>query len=225
LALDYWEYWGFIVAKATKPSEQTGKVKFRIVEFEMEGSDSTLHESLKNIAAAFMRNGSAPAPKPVRYDSPRQLEGEGGESSAAEEDQEDGLEVEEAVATPSQKRPSSPRKAASIKPVKVLSDIRLDDVSPTLKEFCAEKKPGNDLAKYLAIAYWFKFYKDIPDLTPDHFYTAYRLMSWPTPKDPAQPIRDLRNTKRGKFGAGKTPGTCTINHIGENSVGGMGAGQ
>jgi hypothetical protein len=214
------------MAKTSKPSEQNGKVKFRIIEFEMEGSDETLHDSLKNIAAAFARAGAAPTAKAIRQEGQRQLESNGTAAPASD----DGLvdvdvgEDEDSVgaATQPPKRATSPRKS-KIAPVKVIGDIRLDDVSPTLKEFCLEKMPSGDLSRYLVIAYWFKNCKDLPDLTPGHFYTAYRLMSWNTPRDPAQPIRDLRHNRRGKFSPGQAPGTSTINHIGENSVNEMGS--
>lgn len=206
------------MAKSGKPSEQSGKVKFRIIEFELEGSDTTLQDSLKNIAAAFLRSGTATS-KPIKYENNRQLEGD---PSAAGDDVDvevDSNDIEDVASIPKTKKSATSKK---VSPAKILTDIRLDDVSPTLKEFCAKKSPSSDLSKYLVIANWFKHYKNLPDLTPDHFHTAYRFLGWSTPRDPAQPIRDLRHSRRGKFSAGSSPGTSTINHVGENSVTEMG---
>lgn len=204
------------MAKTTKINEQNGKVKFRIIEFELEGSDETMQESLKNIATAFLRTSSAPNPRVIRNEGPRSVNGD-----AVAMPVDDILVDVADEGEPLETATEPPKRAArktKIAPVKVLTDVRLDDVSPTLKEFCLEKAPTSDMSRYLVIAYWFKNHKALSDLTPDHFYTAYRLMAWNTPRDPAQPIRDLRHIRRGKFSAGQTPGSWQINHIGENAV-------
>ncbi|WDT75178.1 MAG: hypothetical protein MPW16_18175 [Candidatus Manganitrophus sp.] len=55
------------------------------------------------------------------------------------------------------------------------------------------------------------------ELTPDHFFTAYRWLGWSTPKDPVQPIRDLVNPRIGKFSAGECArANGKINHVGEH---------
>jgi hypothetical protein len=207
------------MAKTSKLGDQNGKVKFRIIEFELEGSHESLNESLKNLAAAFARPSAALPSRPLKSDLSRQLHSADSTLPMSDDDLVAVENVEETTEHESQavKRGSSPRKT-KIAPVKILADIRLDDVSPTLKEFCAEKTPTTDISRYLVIAYWFKNFKEIPDLTPDHFYTAYRLLNWSAPRDPAQPIRDLRHNRRGKFSRGSTSGTSTINHIGENTV-------
>lgn len=212
------------MAKGSKLGEQSGKVKFRIIEFEMEGSDETLQESLKNVAAAFVKAGTVVQPRAVRQDPQRQLETSTKDDSSETETDLIDIPDDEAISLPQVKR-SPQAKKSRIPSVKVLDDIRLDDVSPTLKEFCLEKNPKSDLNKYLVIAYWFKYYKQMPDLSSDHFFTAYRLMGWTTPRDPGQPIRDLRHRRKGNFSAGQSVGTSTINHIGENLVIEMNAEQ
>lgn len=68
------------------------------------------------------------------------------------------------------------------------------------------------------IAHWFKNTKSIVDLTPDHFFTAYRYMGWAAPTDPVKVIGNLRSQAIGHFSAGSTRGTSTINHVGEREV-------
>jgi len=208
------------MAKPMKPSgDQPGKVKIRVIEFEVEGSDATMQESLKSITAALNRGMTATPPptRAVRYVQPPaapQLDGADG-GDAEEDAAVSGVEdADEMAASPPTKKSSAPRKLPTPKVV----DVSFNDASPTLKEFVAEKKPDNDLRKYLVIAYWYKHHKSIGDLTVDHFFTAYRHLGWAVPRDPGMPIRDLRHKKRTQFGGGKERGTCVINHVGEEVV-------
>jgi len=202
------------MAKAPKP-DQAGKIKVRIIELELEGSDESLQEGLKSFAAALnrpvtvTRNARSPAAieNKANGDVPAvQSDGEG-------EEQQD--EQSEDNGPPTQKRV---RKAKTVVPAKVLSDIEFDDVEPSFLDFAGSKSPKSDFQKYLVIAYWFKTYKNLPDLTSNHFYTAYKMAKWAVPRDPTQPMRDLKNPRTGKFSSGKAPGTVTINQVGENAV-------
>lgn len=203
------------MAKITKGALAGGKVKFRVIEFELEGSDESLHDGLKNLAAALLRSGSTTPPSRQIGNSSRAPATSDVESAESE----DEVEAPELVVEESE-RPAAKRSPAARKPatVKTLDEIVFDDVTPTLTDFFSSKKPGNVLDKYLVIAYWYKNYRKIGDLTADHFHTALRYLNHPTPKDAMQPVRDLRHRKRGKFSGGKTPGTATINHVGENAV-------
>lgn len=212
------------MAKGSKLGEQNGKVKFRIIEFEMEGSDETLQDSLKNLAAAFVKAGPVVQNRVIRQDPQRQLEASTSDDSSNMESDLIEIPDDESATSPQVRRNQSVKKSRT-PAAKVLNDIRLDDVSPTLKEFCSEKNPKSDLDKYLVIAYWFKHSKQIQDLSASHFFTAYRLMGWSVPRDPGQPIRDLRHRRKGHFSPGQAVGVSTINHIGENIVLEMRTGQ
>lgn len=205
------------MAKVRGNTEGTGKIKFRFVEFEMDGAGSSLEEGLKSIAAALNRGmSSAISAKLVQHNGAEHVTARGDEESPAAED----LPEEEELTTSSTPRKSGvPRRVA---PRKILDNFKLDDVTPTLKDFAMTKNPNSDLKKYLVIAFWAKTYKHMEDLTPDHFFTAYRALGWTTPKDPVQPIRDLINPRSGRFSAGGVPGNGKINHIGEQVVIDMG---
>lgn len=204
-----------MATKTNKGSIQGGKVKFRVIEFELEGSDESLHDGLKNLAAALLRSGNASGTRQINH-SPRIPAGADGSATEQgdNEVEEEVVEVDD-VEPLVVKRPAASRRPVA---VKVLDGIAFDDVSPSLPEFFSSKKPANVLDKYLVIAYWYKNYRKITDLTVDHFHTALRYLNQATPKDAMQPIRDLRHRKRGKFSGGKMAGTCTINHVGENAV-------
>ncbi len=212
-----------MATKSTKGSLSGGKVKFRVIEFELEGSDESLHDGLKNLATALMRGQGAPPTRQIANGAkPAPAAADGAQPE--DEDQQDDEVVDAEVADlPSPRRLIAPRKAKPVT-VKVLH-IEFGDVSPTLKEFYDSKKPTNALDKYLVIAYWYKNHKGISDLTVDHFHTALRFLDQPTPKDALQPIRDLRKRNRGKLSGGASAGTSAINHVGENAVREMGKGS
>lgn len=47
-------------------------------------------------------------------------------------------------------------------------------------------------------------------------------MGWHVPKDASSPFRLMKTAKYGWVGSGDTPGSFTINHIGENEIQKMG---
>lgn len=206
------------MASHKKINNSSGKIKFRFIEFEIDGSDGTLQESLKSLAAAISRNPTSVNRLLKRDERPNEEDSTNEEINPTDEVEEIEVIEHPKRASQSARKPSTPRK------VKVLTEFRLDDVTPTLKEFCVQKSPQSDYKKYLVIAFWFKEFKNITDITPDHVHTAYRAMNWATPKDPAQPFRDLKS-KNGWLSNGETRGTYTINHIGENVVNDMKAGE
>lgn len=195
------------MAKQTKATEKVGRVKIRLVEFEVEGNDQSIQESLKSIAAALNRGTSPSAARPMYIGSGNQSEEEFDEE--LEEGEEEGV-----IESSSTRVPRTTRKA----PTPNILEINFTDVSPTLKEFVAQTTPKQVLQKYLVVAYWYKHTRGIADLAQDHFFTAFRHLQWTVPKDPAGPIKDLRHKRRTQMGPGSTPGTSTINHIGENIV-------
>ena len=196
------------MAKQTKNVERAGRVKIRLVEFEVEGNDQSIQESLRSIAAALNRGTSQSAVK-TKY-----LASAGdGEDEIVDEDPIEDAD-DDVIQSTSTRVASAPKRI----PTPSILDINFSDVSPTLKDFVADKGPKAVLHKYLVVAYWFKHTRGISDLTHDHFFTAFRHLQWTVPKDPQQPIRDLRHKRRTLMGGGSTPGTSTINHIGENIV-------
>jgi hypothetical protein len=211
-----------VAKQSGKSAEQSGKVKIRVIEFEVEGSDSTMQESLKSITAALNRGMTASPATRVRYVQPAPQLEDGTAADAAEpEGEEVEGESEPAVTPAAPRRVTSPRRP----PAPKLLDIQFSDVSPTLREFVASKAPKNDLQRYLVIAYWYKHHRGTEEVNQDHFFTAFRHLQLTVPRDPRMPIRDLRHPKRTQFSAGKTRGSSVINHVGENIVLEMGKAE
>lgn len=205
------------MATRPKQSDGIGKVKFRVIEFELEGTDATLQDTIRGFTAALNRaSGAAPA-RLLGNGQTKQLEN----GPSHEEEAEDTIpraadDAEVVEAAP--QRPPQPRAKPKVVNYEILKDVVFDDVSPTLKEFAAIKAPPSDLSKYLVIAYWFKHHKKQPDVKPDHFYTAYRLLGWKVPRNPAAPVRELRSSRDNRLSKGTEQGFSTINQVGENTV-------
>lgn len=203
------------MARGSRTPPVGGKVKFRFIEFELDGSDAALAESLQSIARAMLSGAKPLTSKSV---APR-LTNEAATLTDTEEQLESDIEEESEVPSPNR-----PRRAASPERVQVLGDIRLDDVKPTLAQFLGEKNPEGDNQRYLAIAYWFKNHKAIEAITKDHIHTAYRHMGWHTPKAASQPLRDMKS-KQQWFGKGPNKSEYVINHIGENEINKLGSAK
>ncbi|QSL86216.1 hypothetical protein [Pseudomonas atacamensis] len=203
-----------------RPDGHSGKVKVRIIEFEMEGSDLSLQESLKSIAAALSRPNVAANTRPTaRLESTRPAStARNGELNVDEERDENEYEehemLPETTAPIVVRKPRKPSKPASPNVVAV----RFDDVSPTFVEFVADRDPKNDKHKYLCAAFWLKFYKEVQEVSIDHIYTAYRSQNWALPTSPVQPMRELAARRDGRFSKGVERGHYSINHIGEGYV-------
>lgn len=216
------------MAKQPPKADQNGKMKVRIIEFELEGSDVSLQESLKSITAALSRPAaSATVSRVTRIEAPKNA------SASASQTMDDAEEFEEAelveeveVDAPASAAPKRARKPAKTPAPTLLRDVRFDDVTPTFADFVAEKQPKSEMLKYLCVAYWLKTYKDIPEISIDHVYTAYRVMQWALPAAAVQPMRELAANRDGRFSKGHEKGHYAINHVGEGFVTTkMGAGQ
>lgn len=196
-----------------KLKDDKGKVKFRFVEFELDGSNETLQESLRNIAAAITRGGGGTV-RTLEVKSPALLNSGDDGANGTLDVEENAPEVVSPEAGEGAERPA--RRYPPRTP-KIL-DIDLTVGKVNLKDFCEAKKPTSDMNKYLVIAAWFKQHGSTPEVTMDHAHTAYRHMGWHTPADAFAPFRLMKTKKYGYFGKGKSRGIYAINHVGENAV-------
>lgn len=209
------------MGKQPPKADHNGKMKVRIIEFELEGSDVSLQESLKSITAALSRPPVVAAPRmQQRLGTTRSVaEVVMDDSSEPSEDlgQVEEIEQEEESTISA---PAAPKKQR--KPPKMaapsLVDIRFDDEKPTFAEFVEQKEPKSDMQKYLCAAFWLKTYKTVNEVSIDHMYTAYKVMGWALPTNPVQPMRELAATRDKRFSKGAEKGHYAINHVGEGFV-------
>jgi hypothetical protein len=206
------------VAKTDR--EDKAKVKFRVIEFELEGGNAAVQDSMRNLAAAITR-GSRPGHPALTAKSVASTANGSSAPPADEDDQvelfpqdPEPTEAEEPAAQESKQR--SQRTYATPEVI----DIDLTGGEMPLKTFCDQKAPDSDLTKYLVIAAWLKEYRQIESVGINHIHTCYRHMGWFTPKDTPQPMRDLK--RRAWFNkTGRSE--YAINHVGMNEVLKMGA--
>lgn len=202
---------------ARKEDPKPAKSKMTFIMFQLDGGDETLQQSFRTIGQA-LGNAFGHAKQLPNKPSPSGAQGD--------------LEIESEVLEEPEASPGNGQEETSFanKPrtrpapkSPTLLDLNLNDGTPPLKEFLATKRPGDqDSKRYLAIAHWFKHHFKTPEVTVNHIFTGYRHMGWQTPKDPALPLRDLKN-KNQWLTKGTTPGSFTTNHIGDDQVFAMGA--
>jgi hypothetical protein len=186
-----------------------GKVKVRVIEFEMEGSNSTLQESIRNIVGAIGKAQVVRVVTPALQDKKANGQEHGpieDEEEIVAEQDDDGAADDEAIPIPRARRPRK------VKPLKVVQ-VDLTQGEMPLKQFLASA-PAALEKRYILIAYWFKSQRQIDVINPDHIYTAYMAMGWTTlPRDPGKPFRNAKED--GAFDRVEGESMFAITHIGE----------
>ncbi|MDP9012664.1 MAG: hypothetical protein M3O41_08440 [Pseudomonadota bacterium] len=196
-----------------------GRVKVRVIEFELDGSNQTLRDSIRDIVGAI---GGRPA-QAVRQPNPAAI-GNGSRTPAAEAPApaDDGTngEFDETVVSVTDADDESPRQAKRRNPPRSPEIIELDfnTAAMRLTDFCEKLKPESDTDKYSVIAFWLKHFGIAAEVTMDHIHTGYRHMKWNTPADAGQPLRNLKTRQYGYVTKGSKPGAFILNHVGENHV-------
>jgi hypothetical protein len=205
------------MAKNLSGPDDRAKVKFRVIEFELEGANAAVENSIKNLTTVIMQKNGAGAPaKPALRGngaSPVLPPAPAGTDVVEEpenlEEQVVGAEEETVESTPAKLR--VPRKL----PVPEVINIDLTSGDMPFEKYSQGKKLDTDWNKYLACAMWLKEHRDLTTVTDDHIYTMFKFMKWTVPGDVAAPLRSMK--KQGWF---TTPerGKYAINHLGENEV-------
>jgi hypothetical protein len=210
------------MAKNVNGPDDHAKVKFRVIEFELEGANAAVENSVRNLTTVIMQKNGAVAPaKPALRGSGAGpvLPAAPAVTEVAEEPENFeqpvvGTEAEAVESSPA--KPRGPRKL----PVPDVIAIDLTSGDMPFEKYCQGKKLDTDWNKCLACAMWLKEYRALPTITDDHIYTIFKFMKWPVPGDVSGPLRGMK--KQGWF---TTPerGKYAINHLGENEVNRMAA--
>lgn len=190
-------------------------IEMTVIHFKTKSSNKTLEENVRAIANTLTRALAQPT-RVIQV--PAQLpSGNGAANGGASE----ADEYDDAIDADVTDVPKKPKKAAARQlPSPEVLELDLTSGEMPLKTFLEQKKPDGDTKRYLVIAYWFKEYRKIAEITMDHAHTAYRSMGWNTPKDASSPLRGMKKQGWMKRGSGK--GAYAINHIGEGVVNDMG---
>jgi hypothetical protein len=195
--------------KANTGVDDHAKVKVRVIEFELEGSNATVENSIRQLTTALTpRNGTVKAlpPKPANKEL----------SGAATEIEEviDAEVVEEETSEPSGDTPQpkkTPKVKAKPKAPTYLHDLMDPAKLAEFKAFAAAKNPTTRPKQYLTATYWLKEHGGNPTVNADKIYTCFKTADWPTnfndwraPFDRLVHEEDMRKTGVGEFAINPT---------------------
>jgi hypothetical protein len=199
-----------------------GHIKFRVIEFEIDGPNGILAEGIKALTTALSKSSVTTGGAAQRALPPAgkrataatvTTDVEPVETEAEEETTE--LVEEETDVT---EVPARPKRQASPPPTPtVLSDIDLNTGKVSLKDFMSQKNPSDTFERYAAIAVWYKENHGLEEVNSDRIYTAYRFIDLIPPNDVGQVLRNLKANKKW-FDKGDTKGGYKINIVGLNKV-------
>lgn len=202
-----------------------GHIKFRVIEFEIDGGNDTLAEGIKALTTALSKSPvtttvmsqrpALPAGTPKRTgaatETPAPVEGE------LFPEPEQGTEEERVEETNGDAAPAKPKKPAQPpRTPDVLSDIDLNGGKVSLKDYIAQKGPNGPFEMYATIAAWYRENHNLEEVNDDRIYTAYRFLEQVPPNDVAAILRQLKFRKW--FDKGATKGGYKINIVGLNKV-------
>lgn len=200
--------------KGSEGGSDKGRVKVRVIEFEMDGSNQTLRDSIRDIVGAIGRG-----PTIVRIANQTALADDNRSPTPLDDDDSVGVEeAEDGGAGGSDDE--TPRRQRAAPRTPVVLDIDLKTGAIPLVDFLSKLNLDKDTDKYAAIAHWMKSIsgQNISEITADHIHTGFRAMKWGTPNDAAAPLRALKGRKYGYMKSGSKAGTFILNHVGENHV-------
>lgn len=182
------------MSRGDRLPDDKGKVKFRFVEFELEGLNSTIEESVKNIVHSLSRTSTIPTR--VLSAKPAASAGLPPDDKGGHEDLEPEMEAIREMDTSNDNghlsAPARSKASRRYTDPKFLSNLDLDSGEMPFKTFAEQQAPKSDNRKYIVIAAWLKKHRDMDTVSPDHIYTCNQKMAWKTQKDVGQPFRYMK---------------------------------
>jgi len=147
------------MAKSNSGGEDRAKVKLRVIEFELEGANSSVENSIRQLTAALTaRTNGTPKLPPGK--PPKELaSGDTAQSYQEPEELEAEIVAEDADAPPAKTKSAKPR--SKTKPPTYLPDLITD--FDGFKAFAKEKVPESRTQQYLVAAYWLKEHGNCPN--------------------------------------------------------------
>jgi hypothetical protein len=215
--------------KANANGHDSGGIKVRVIEFELNGRNATVSEGIKAITAAISgRTVIVPEPKRPALPALPKTEITATTLDADQpEEQEDAAEpaTDEAEETPvvSGNGSGGQKRNYNYKTPTFLNALDLSKASKPLLEFIAEKKPTSVMDKYLVVVVWLTKHMSIEQVTIDHVYTIFDHLGWKgeMPVNPSAPLRDLKS-KRHMLTRDDGEDGYKVNFKGEKEVENMG---
>ncbi len=216
--------------KANSNGHDSGQIKVRVIEFELNGRNATLAEGIKAVTAAITsravivqepKRPALPAvANPITTTVLEAAETEQPEVGAVVIEEQD-VQDDAATDTNGNGTPKARRKQVPKAPT-FLSSLDLTTAPVSLQDFVTAKNPTALNDKYLVVATWFKEQMKTDEINIDHIFTAFRTLDWPTPDDLAAIFRTLKHSKQ-YFDKGDSVGGYKVTFLATNYVAKMGA--
>jgi hypothetical protein len=218
--------------------DNKGKIKFRymdserLVDFSVEnmaGESVTdgLHSIANALAGRTLPRKGSPVPKERQLAGGTTIDLEG-EVETAEPDEQEQEVLESEVEGSSEGQTPKPKKAPKVpKAPKLLNSPNLTEANVSLEDFIKQKGAIDMMEKYAVVAVWYKEQFQITDINIDRIFSAFTLLGQASqlPTDLEKPLKNMTYTKTKKwFDKAEGAGNYSINWVGENEVGKMGAG-
>jgi hypothetical protein len=207
----------FEMARDEKPTDK-GRVKVRVIEFELDGSNQTLRESIRDIVGAIGKSQMVVKQTPAGALTNGSGKASSGFETTHDEDTPDDASdnvIQDVDSEDEHQRPS--RRRSPPRTPKIIT-LDLTSQSTPLVDFCNKLAVESNNERSLAVVYWLKHFGVTTEVSMDHIHTAFRQMKWNTPTDATGPLRLMKGVKYGYIGGGKQPGTYAITHVGENHI-------
>ena len=189
--------------KANPSGHDSGGIKVRVIEFELNGRNATVSEGIKAITAAISgRAVVVPEPKRPALPALPKTETATTTIDAEELEQQDDAAVEPdadaAEETASSNGSNGQKRQYSYKTPKYMDELDFSKATKSLEDFATEKgNPTDVMDKYLLTVVWFKKHMAIEEVTVGHIYTAFDNVGWKSdmPVNPSVPLRDLKSKR------------------------------
>lgn len=162
-------------------TDDRAKVKLRVIEFELEGGNASVENSIRQITNSLaIRSTSARPVAPARQ--PKELaSGDGtGEHEPEEVAEPEEVIEAEAIETNGEPKPPKTPKAKYKPPLpEYLPDLDMKGNGVSFKDFAASKAPKKQTTRYLVAAMWLKEHGKNPTINTNKVYTCYKTAGWP----------------------------------------------
>jgi hypothetical protein len=203
------------MAKNQGSGEDRAKVKLRITEFELEGSNASVESSIRQITQALNGRNGITQTKVLPGKQPKELAvpepGVDLEEEEVQTQSEEGADEETApIAAGKPKRP------VKLPVPEYKHDLDLTGTGVSFKDFVASKKIKAQATRYLVAAFWLKDHGNNPTINIHKVYTCYKTAGWPTKLTDWDNI--FRQLIRNNFIRRVSSGEYSITPLGENEV-------
>lgn len=195
--------------KQHRPDDK-GKVRVRFMEVEIEGSNETLLEGIRNITAAMpsqtvIVQKQVPALRAARQLTESIPSDAGGEPETEPDDREEVLAEEDPPSEEASPRPNrSPRRPP--KAPRLSTNLRLNEEPTPLRAFCESTKvtkSSSIMDQTIVIATWLKEHRQTDSMSAGDLFTCCKEMDWSPPTDATSPMRNLKKAHKMNLNNGK----------------------